>query len=114
VAPILPGITDDRPHLEAVFQAARDADARFVHAGPLRLYVGVRDRFLPVLEAEFPHLVERYVRAYARYSSAPRAYASALRRRIQRLQARFGLPVNRGMQDRYQRRRPAPQVELGL
>ena len=114
VAPILPGITDDRPHLEAVFQAARDADARFVHAGPLRLYAGVRDRFLPVLEAEFPHLVERYVRAYARYSSAPRAYASALRRRIQRLQARFGLPVNRGMQDRYQRRRPAPQVELGL
>jgi DNA repair photolyase len=112
VAPILPGITDDRPHLEAIFQAARDADARFVHAGPLRLYAAVRDRFLPVLEAEFPHLVERYVRAYARYSSAPREYASALRRRIQRLQARFGLPINRGMQDRYQRRRPVPQVEL--
>jgi len=114
VAPILPGITDDRPHLEAVFQAARDAGARFVHAGPLRLYAAVRDRFLPVLEAEFPHLVERYARAYARYSSAPRDYASALRRRIQRLQAQFGLPVNHGMQDRYQRRRPAPQVELAL
>jgi DNA repair photolyase len=114
VAPILPGITDDRPHLEALFQAARDADAKFVHAGPLRLYAAVRDRFLPMLEAEFPHLVERYVRAYARYSSAPRDYATALRRRIQRLQARFGLPVNRGMQDRYQRRRPPPQVELAL
>jgi DNA repair photolyase len=114
VAPILPGITDDRPHLEAVFKAARDAGARFVHAGPLRLYAGVRDRFLPVLEAEFPHLVERYARAYARYSSAPREYATALRRRIQRLQAQFGLPVNQGMQDRYQRRRPAPQVELAF
>jgi DNA repair photolyase len=114
VAPILPGITDDRPHLEAVFEAARDAGARFVHAGPLRLYPAVRDRFLPVLEAEFPHLVERYARAYARYSSAPREYASALRRRIQRLQAQFGLPVNQGMQDRYQRRRAAPQVELAL
>jgi DNA repair photolyase len=114
VAPILPGITDDRAHLEAVFQAARDADATFVHAGPLRLYGGVRDRFLPVLEAEFPHLVERYARAYARSSSAPREYANALRRRIQRLQAQFGLPVNNGMQDRYQRRRPASQVELAL
>ena len=114
IAPILPGITDDRPHLEALFQAARDADARFVHAGPLRLYAAVRDRFLPVLEAEFPHLVERYVRAYARYSSAPREYAAALKRRIQRLQVRFGLPVNRGMQDRYHRRRPQPQVELGF
>jgi DNA repair photolyase len=112
VAPILPGITDDRPHLEALFTAARDAGAKFVHAGPLRLYDGVRDRFLPVLEAEFPHLVDRYARAYAHQSSAPREYASALRRRIQRLQARFGMPVNRGMQDRYQGRRPAPQVEL--
>jgi DNA repair photolyase len=64
VAPILPGITDDLPHLDAVFKAARDA--------------------------------------------------GALRRRIQRLQARFGLPVNQGMQDRYQRRRPAQQVELAL
>jgi DNA repair photolyase len=114
VAPILPGITDDRPHLEAVFKAARDAGARFVHAGPLRLYAGVKDRFLPVLEAEFPHLVERYAQAYARYSSAPREYANALQRRIQRLQAQFGLPVNKGMEDRYQRRRPAPQVELVL
>lgn len=114
VAPILPGITDDRPHLEAVFTAARDAGARFVHAGPLRLYPAVRDRFLPVLEAEFPHLTERYARAYARCSSAPREYARALQRRIQQLQAQFDLPVNRGMQDRYQRRRPAPQVELAL
>ena len=114
VAPILPGITDDRPHLEAIFKAGRDANARFVHAGPLRLYAGVRDRFLPVIEAEFPHLVERYARAYARYSSAPREYANALRRRIQRLQVKFGLPVNKGMQDRYQSRRPAPQAELAL
>jgi hypothetical protein len=58
--------------------------------------------------------VERYARAYARYSSAPREYATALQRRIQRLQAQFGLPVNRGMQDRYQSRRPAPQAELAL
>src|SRR5437879_15121 len=72
VAPVLPGITDDVPHLEALFQAAREAGARFVHAGPLRLYPAVRDHFLPVLDAHFAHLSERYRRAYARASEAPR------------------------------------------
>ena len=114
VAPVLPGVTDDVSHLEALFQAAREAGARFVHAGPLRLYAGVRDRFLPVLQAEFPHLAARYARAYAWHSSAPREYAAALHRRVQRLQAKFGLPVNNGMQDRYRTARSAPQAELGL
>src|SRR5438309_2021157 len=54
VAPVLPGITDDVPHLEALFQAAREAGARFVHSGPLRLYAAVRDRFLPMLDERFP------------------------------------------------------------
>jgi DNA repair photolyase len=114
VAPVLPGISDDVAHLEALFQAAREAGARFIHAGPLRLYAGVRERFLPVLEARFPELADRYRRAYARQASAPRAYAEALKRRVQRLQRRFGFAVNRGMEDRYRPRRDAPQVELAL
>jgi DNA repair photolyase len=82
VAPVLPGITDDSPHLEALFRAAREAGARFVHAGPLRLYAAVRDRFLPVLETHFPGLADRYRRAYGEgrsgRSNAPRDYARAL------------------------------------
>jgi len=114
VAPVLPGISDDVPHLEALFQAAREAGARFIHAGPLRLYPGMRDRFLPVLDAQFPHLSARYARAYASHANAPREYATALRQRVQKLQAKFGFPVNRGMEDRYRKRRLAPQAELGL
>ncbi len=114
VAPVLPGITDDLPHLEALFQAAREAGARFVHAGPLRLYSAVRDRFLPMLEAQFPHLVARYRRAYEGRSGAPRDYARALAARIKKLQARFGFPVNEGMADRYGRRLAPAQQELGL
>ncbi|HEU5260669.1 MAG TPA: radical SAM protein [Gemmatimonadales bacterium] len=114
VAPVLPGITDDVPRLEALFQAAREAGARFVHAGPLRLYPAVRDRFLPILERHFPTLAERYRRAYARTSSAPREYAAALTRRIRRLQRKFGFPANDGMADRYGRRLPARQGDLGL
>src|SRR3989449_2555585 len=73
IAPVLPGITDDVPHLEALFRAARDSGARFVCAGPLRLYAAVRDRFLPVIRQHFPALAERYTRAYAGHASAPRA-----------------------------------------
>src|SRR5213593_843622 len=114
VAPVLPGITDDLSHLEALFGAARGAGARFVHAGPLRLYGAVRERFLPVLGQHFPELEERYARAYARRSNAPRGYATALTRRIKRLQRRYGFPVNDGMQDRYERRLSPTQGELAL
>ena len=114
VAPVLPGITDDIPHLEALFQAAREAGARFVHAGPLRLYPAVRDRFLPMLEERFPDLVARYRRAYEGRSGVPGDYARALAARITRLQARFGFPVNQGMTDRYGRRQAPAQRELGL
>src|SRR5437763_13021120 len=114
VAPLLPGITDDVPHLEALFQAAREAGARFVHAGPLRLYPPVRDRFLPVLDAHVPQLSERYRRAYARASGAPRPYAAALSRRARRLQRRFGFPENEGMRGRYASRLAPAQGALGL
>jgi len=114
VAPVLPGITDDVPHLEALFAAAREAGARFLHAGPLRLYPAIRDRFLPLLDEHFPHLAARYRAAFATRSSAPRAYARALSRRIRRLQARFGFAVNDGMVDRYKSRLPVMQEELEL
>ena len=114
VAPVLPGITDDLPHLEALFSAAREAGARFLHAGPLRLYPAIRERFLPLLEEHFPALADRYRAAYAGSGSAPRRYARALSRRIKRLQARFGFAVNDGMVDRYRSRLPVLQEELPL
>src|SRR5574341_1540622 len=114
VAPVLPGISDDRPGLEALFRAARAAGARFVHGGPLRLYPGIRERFLPVLARHFPDLLERYRRAYQKQGAAPRAYARALSRRLKRLQREFGFPENEGMADRYRPRRPAAQGTLGL
>jgi len=114
VAPVLPGLTDDLAHLTALVQAAKDAGARFLYAGPLRLYAGVRERFLPVLEARFPSLARRYKRAYARSHSAPGEYAVALRRRIERLERQFGFPVNDGMRDRYRPRRRPLQTALSL
>ncbi len=85
-----------------------------MNAGPLRLYSAVRERFLPVVDEQFPHLTARYRRAYRRNSGAPRDYARALAARIRRLQSRFGFPVNDGMVDRYERRRAAAQPDLPL
>lgn len=114
VAPVLPGITDNLPHLEALFSAAREAGARFLHAGPLRLYPAIRERFLPLLDEHFPALAARYRAAYASSGSSPKSYSRALNRRIRRLQARFGFTVNNGMVDRYRPTLPSVQASLPL
>lgn len=114
VAPVLPGITDDTRLLDPLFAAARAAGARFIHAGPLRLYPAIRDRFLPLLARHFPDLLPRYEKAYAHQGAAPRDYARALMRRVQTLQRKHGFDVNDGMMDRYRLQRPAAQAELEL
>ena len=114
IAPVLPGITDDVVHLDALFAAAKDAGARFVHAGALRLYAAVRDRFLPLLGEHFPDLVPRYQRAYARQAGAPKEYAKALSRRVEKLRRKHGFKNDTGMIDRYRRARMPVQGELEL
>jgi DNA repair photolyase len=114
VAPVLPGITDDVAQLDALFAAARAAGALFVHAGALRLYAAVRDRFLPVLGEHFPDLVPRYKRAYARQAGAPREYATALSQRIEKLRRKHGFRNHTGMIDRYRPVNMPVQGELEL
>lgn len=114
VAPVLPGITDDVAHLDTLFAAARKAGARFIHAGALRLYAAVRDRFLPVLGEHFPELVPRYERAYARQAGAPRDYTRALSRRIEKLRRKHGFKNESGMVDRYRKGKRPIQGELEL
>jgi DNA repair photolyase len=114
VAPVLPGITDDVAHLDTLFAAAREAGARFIHAGALRLYAAVRDRFLPVLGEHFPELVPRYERAYARQAGAPREYTRALSRRLEKLRRKHGFKNESTMVDRYRPARMPVQGELEL
>jgi hypothetical protein len=97
-----------------LFAAAKAAGARFIHAGALRLYPAVRDRFIPVLAEHFPELVPRYERAYARQQGAPREYAKALARRVKKLQQKHRFTKNEGMIDRYRRSRVPTQGELEL
>ncbi len=114
IAPVLPGITDDVAHLDALFAAAREAGARFIHAGPLRLYPAIRDRFLPVLGEHFPELLLKYRRAYAGHGYAPREYARALSRRIEKLRTKHGFTNQSAMFDRYRPAKLPVQGELEL
>jgi DNA repair photolyase len=92
IAPILPGITDDVPHLEALIRAAKNAGARFVGTTPLRMYTNTRRRFLPLVAAEFPHLLAKYQRAYAASGTLSPVYVSALKRRVTKLRREIGVP----------------------
>jgi DNA repair photolyase len=109
IAPIVPGITDDRAGLDRLLGAAKAAGARYVIGSALRLGPVARARFLPVLAREFPELAERYRRHYATREGVSAAYQHGLTRRLHQLQRRHGFPVDESFQRRrqlegYQRR----------
>ncbi len=91
VAPVVPGITDDVPHLAELLGRAKDAGARFAWAAPLRLYAGVKRKFLPVVAERFPALLPRYERAFDARGIVKPAYAAALTRRMNQLRRRIGI-----------------------
>jgi DNA repair photolyase len=93
VAPIVPLLTDSREGLSRLFAAARDANARRVNGGVLRLGPTARKKFLAQIAAEFPELLSRYERHFSYSSSAEPAYRRALTRRLTRLQEEFGFPI---------------------
>jgi DNA repair photolyase len=93
IAPIVPGITDDREGLSRLMAAAKEAGARYVIGSALRLGPAARHRFLPHLAGEFPELAERYRLHYADREGVSRAYQAALTRRLDQLQREHGFPL---------------------
>jgi DNA repair photolyase len=94
LAPIVPGVTDDREGLFRLMSAAREAGARYVIGSALRLGPAARHRFLPHLAQEFPELAERYRNHYGDREGVTREYQEALTRRLDRLQHELGFPVD--------------------
>jgi DNA repair photolyase len=90
IAPIIPGITDDWAGLARLMEAAKEAGAHYVIGSALRLGPAARQRFLPLLEREFPELYQRYRRHYATSDLASRSYQEALTRRLNALRQAFG------------------------
>ncbi len=101
VAPIIPGVTDGREQLTALFRAAKEAGARRVAGEALRLGPAARRHFLPHLAREFPDLAERYNRRYGQRQSAGKDYLGALARRVDAIRKEVGFEEEgeRGLKD---------------
>ena len=92
IAPVLPGISDGPGQVERVVEAAVAAGA--THASPILLHLrpGVREEFLPWLEANRPDLVARY-RSLYRSAYAPAAGRGKLSRRVEKTLTGIGHPI---------------------
>jgi DNA repair photolyase len=73
LAPIMPGLNDNREQLAALVDACARADATHITPIVLHLRPGVRELFMPWLAGYRPDLVERYEALY-RGANASRAY----------------------------------------
>ncbi len=92
--PVLPGITDNPTDLEALVKRVAEAGANYVGACALRLQSAARQRYLPFIESEFPHLAERYRNTYAHSHQASERYRSGLSRFFARICARYGVDAS--------------------
>jgi DNA repair photolyase len=89
--PVLPGITDDPADLDALVKRVAEAGATYVAATALRLRPAARERYLPFIEEEFPHLAARYKRAYARDHQVSATYRRGLSEFFRKTCAKYGL-----------------------
>ena len=89
--PVLPGITDGPADLEALVKRVAEAGATYVGVCALRLQSAARQRYLPFIEQEFPHLAERYRSAYATGHEVNERYRAGLRKFVERLCRKYGI-----------------------
>ena len=94
--PILPGLNDAPRMLEALAAQAAAAGAGFLYANVLFLAPSATKQFMPFLEREFPHLVKRYRKLYARSAYLRGEYPESIARQVAELRTRYGLNGNRG------------------
>lgn len=113
MAPILPGISDAPEQLQATVEAAAAAGATHVTPIVLHLRPGVREEFMPWLEATHPELVGDYKQMYKRRSYAPKDVTDPVRSTVAQVSHRNG-PV-RPRAERSRPRRPArPSLTLPI
>ena len=99
VMPVLPGITDRPDQLEPLVQSIAAAGASNLSACALRLRSAARQRYLPFIEKEFPHLAARYRATYAHTHHAGERYREGLHRYFTKICARYGVKFGRHDED---------------
>ena len=92
IMPVLPGITDRPADIEALVRRVAGVGATYVGACALRLRGTAKQRYLPFIAEEFPHLAARYRRAYAGRHEVSENYRAGLSHFFRRLCRRVGVP----------------------
>ena len=95
VMPVLPGITDSPHLLESLVRSVAESRASYLGACALRLQSAARQRYLPFIEKEFPHLAARYRSTYARSYQVGERYRQGLRAHFSALCAAHGVTFDR-------------------
>ena len=93
MAPIVPGFSTSRSKLERTVKAIADHGARFVGCNVMYLQAGTRTHFMNFLSREFPSMLPRYERLYAK-KYPPTEYRKEVQGMVRALQQRYG--VSRG------------------
>ena len=116
MAPVLPGITDSAASIEAVAAAAREHQAAYFSAVPLRLAPHVKEFYLGYIHDVYPELLARYQRAYPG-AHAPPDYRDKLADRVERIRRAYGFSGHgnrRGAPEPAQLARRGPQLRLPI
>jgi DNA repair photolyase len=95
VMPVLPAITDGRDALEHLVKSVKERGAAYLNACALRLRSSARQRYLPFIEQEFPHLAKRYWATYAFDHKVSATYSERLKKRMREICAAHELPYGR-------------------
>jgi DNA repair photolyase len=91
VMPILPGLTDSERSLQELARRAAESGAKFLHGNVLFLMPSAVRQFMPFLEREFPKLVKRYRKLYARSAYLNGEYKERMTKIVADIRARHGL-----------------------
>ncbi|HJQ21931.1 MAG TPA: radical SAM protein [Gemmatimonadaceae bacterium] len=114
VMPVLPGITDRPDQLEPLIKAIAGAGATYLNACALRLRSAARQRYLPFIEKEFPHLAGRYHATYQHSHHAGDRYREGLHRYFTSICKRYGVPFGHDDDEDDAQEQEAPSAQLML
>ena len=90
MAPIVPGFSSSRSKVERTIKAIADHGARFVGCNVMYLQDGTRTHFMKFIEREFPSMLPRFEKLYAR-KYPPESYRKEVQGMVHVLQQRHGL-----------------------
>ena len=90
MAPIVPGFSSSRSKVERTIKTIADYGARFVGCNVMHLQDGTRAHFMKFIQQQFPAMLPRFERLYAR-KHAPDSYRRELKAMVRLLQQRYGL-----------------------